>query len=156
MNNYNNKKLKFSQRWFRRFLPAGIKCHVFRWKSTNVSGETYCLHLQGWRVSQGRKGKLCLLGLHFNPDDRGDTYLQNVGWLSTDCMALYPSRQSFSMTKRFKHWAGRSIFKLTKDTVPLERYWGRGRWVFKDSESYGYVLFEGTKQTIFIITQHTS
>jgi hypothetical protein len=31
------------------------------------------------------------LGL-FGPEDGGDMFLRNVGWLSTDYMALYPRR----------------------------------------------------------------
>jgi hypothetical protein len=33
-----------------------------------------------------------LLGLFFDPEDRDDMFLRNVGWLSTDYMALYPRR----------------------------------------------------------------
>jgi hypothetical protein len=32
------------------------------------------------------------LSLFFDPEDGGDTFLRNVGWLSTDYMALYPRR----------------------------------------------------------------
>jgi hypothetical protein len=31
-----------------------------------------------------------LIGLHFDPEDGGDMFLRNVGWLSTDYTALYP------------------------------------------------------------------
>jgi hypothetical protein len=37
-----------------------------------------------------------LLGLFFDPEDRGNVFLQNVCWFSTDYMALYPRRQSSS------------------------------------------------------------
>jgi hypothetical protein len=39
-----------------------------------------------------------LLGLVFNPEDasRGNTFLWNVGWLSTEDAALYPTRQNSS------------------------------------------------------------
>jgi hypothetical protein len=33
-----------------------------------------------------------LLGLFFDPEDEGDIFLRNVGWLSTDYTALYPRR----------------------------------------------------------------
>jgi hypothetical protein len=33
-----------------------------------------------------------LLGLLFDPEDEGDMFLQNVIWLSTDNMVLYPRR----------------------------------------------------------------
>jgi hypothetical protein len=36
-----------------------------------------------------------LLGLLFNPEDGGDMFLPDVGWLSTDYTALYPRRQLF-------------------------------------------------------------
>jgi hypothetical protein len=37
-----------------------------------------------------------LLGLVFNPEDRGDTFLRNVGWFSTDNAAMYPRGQNSS------------------------------------------------------------
>jgi hypothetical protein len=37
-----------------------------------------------------------LLGLLFNPGDRGDMLLRNVGWLLSDYTLLYPRRQSSS------------------------------------------------------------
>jgi hypothetical protein len=33
-----------------------------------------------------------LLGLLFDPDDGGDMFLRNVGWLSEDYKALYHRR----------------------------------------------------------------
>jgi hypothetical protein len=32
------------------------------------------------------------LGLFFDPEDGSDVFLQNVGWLSLDYMALYPRK----------------------------------------------------------------
>jgi hypothetical protein len=33
-----------------------------------------------------------MLGLFFEPEDGSDTFLRNVGGLSTDCTTLYPRR----------------------------------------------------------------
>jgi hypothetical protein len=33
-----------------------------------------------------------LLGLFFDPEDGGDIFLPNFGWLSMDYMALYPRK----------------------------------------------------------------
>jgi hypothetical protein len=33
-----------------------------------------------------------LLGLFFDPDDGDNMFLRNIGWHSTDYMALYPRR----------------------------------------------------------------
>jgi hypothetical protein len=33
-----------------------------------------------------------LLGLLYSPEDEGNMFLQNIGWLSMDYMALYPRR----------------------------------------------------------------
>jgi hypothetical protein len=35
-----------------------------------------------------------LLGLFFDPEDGGEMFFGNFGWLSTDYMALYPRRQN--------------------------------------------------------------
>jgi hypothetical protein len=35
-----------------------------------------------------------LLGLLFDPEDGGDMFLQNTGWLSTNYMVLYPLWQN--------------------------------------------------------------
>jgi hypothetical protein len=38
-----------------------------------------------------------LLGLSFHPEDRGDKFLRNVRWYSSDYSALYPRRQLFGI-----------------------------------------------------------
>jgi hypothetical protein len=37
-----------------------------------------------------------LLALFFDPEDGGDMFLRNIGWLSRDYMVLYPRRQNSS------------------------------------------------------------
>jgi hypothetical protein len=58
---------------------------------------------------QGRKKKFqlatCLLAgscwnVFFDPEDGGDTFLRNVGCISTDYMASHPTRRYSSMTVR--------------------------------------------------------
>jgi hypothetical protein len=69
-------------------------------------GGTCLYHLQGWRLSQARNWRqsrllvllppalmlVSLLGLFFRPEDSDIIFLQNVGWLSMDYMALHPRR----------------------------------------------------------------
>jgi hypothetical protein len=45
-----------------------------------------------------------LLGLFLHPEDGGDMFLQNVGWLSTDYTALYSKRQYSSEFSNFPWW----------------------------------------------------
>jgi hypothetical protein len=68
--------------------------HAVRWKSTKVSEE-----LQSRRISQARSQQLevrwqaehlFLAGLILQPEDGGSMFLWNVGWLSVDCMVLWP------------------------------------------------------------------
>jgi hypothetical protein len=42
-----------------------------------------------------------LLGLLVDPDDGGDVFLRNVGWLSTGYIAFYPRRHNSSRYTRF-------------------------------------------------------
>jgi hypothetical protein len=58
-----------------------------------------CFHLRGQRISPARnqrragRKQLCL---SFYPEDGGDIFLQNEGWLSTDYAESYPRRQIHS------------------------------------------------------------
>jgi hypothetical protein len=74
-----------------------------RWKSTDVS-EEYVAHIFGVEEKAEQETNVkakckqrfragLFLGLHFNPDDGDDMFLQNVCWLSTDYTALYPRRE---------------------------------------------------------------
>jgi hypothetical protein len=67
-------------------------------------GEKFHLHLQGQRISRARNHReswallttcfhtVFLFGLFCDPEDGGDMFLRNIGWLSTDCTALYPRK----------------------------------------------------------------
>jgi hypothetical protein len=39
-----------------------------------------------------------LLGSFIDPEDGGDMFLRNIGWLSTNYTALHPQRQLFIVT----------------------------------------------------------
>jgi hypothetical protein len=47
---------------------------------------------QDTSVKQEANEACVLLGLFFDPEGEGDTFLRNVGSLSTDYTALYPTR----------------------------------------------------------------
>jgi hypothetical protein len=53
-------------------------------------GGTYCLHLQGRRISWARSQH------ESRWQDGGDMFFRNVGWLSMDYTELYPRRWYFS------------------------------------------------------------
>jgi hypothetical protein len=66
-------------------------------------GGTYCLHLQSWKLSQASSHQKweckqsstltnCLLGLHFDLEDGGNTFLWNVGEIP-GYMASHPTRR---------------------------------------------------------------
>jgi hypothetical protein len=50
--------LRFSWRWLWRVLPAG--CRVVWYKFIDVSEDSHCLHLHGWKVSRACKQKAFL------------------------------------------------------------------------------------------------
>jgi hypothetical protein len=62
-------------------------------------GGTCRLHLKGRGIFQARNQSSALYMLHvgvllvlvFEPDDGGDMFLRNVGWLSADYTSLYPT-----------------------------------------------------------------
>jgi hypothetical protein len=56
-----------------------------------LSGDYEEYHLLGCDATCLHAG--ILLSLFFNPEDGGDMFLQIVGWLSRDYMALYHRRQ---------------------------------------------------------------
>jgi hypothetical protein len=60
---------------------------------------TYHLPHQGRRISRARNRReskwQAELGLFFDPEDGGDTFLRIVGWFSMDHTALYSRRQYF-------------------------------------------------------------
>jgi hypothetical protein len=71
-------------------------------KSSVISDVTPCSQLK----ADGRFGGTycnmmaasCWFILSCNPDDGGNMFLQNAGWLSTDCTALYTRRWNHSPT----------------------------------------------------------
>jgi hypothetical protein len=48
------------------------------------------------RWAWSRQHRLLHAGLLFNPEDRGDMFLWNIGWLSTDYIVLCHTRQNSS------------------------------------------------------------
>jgi hypothetical protein len=63
-------------------------------------GKCY-LQLLSWRISQASywQEELAvtgfLLGLFFNPENRGNTFLQNISWLSTKCTCYILKDRTF-------------------------------------------------------------
>jgi hypothetical protein len=56
-------------------------------------GGTCHLHLQGRRITRARNQRDSRWEAElFDPEDGGDMFLWNVGWLSADYMAFYPRR----------------------------------------------------------------
>jgi hypothetical protein len=70
----------------RRVLCYGIYCSAVRWKPTYVSEE----HFAELSLLSTYAG--FFLELPFDPEDEGDTFLEDVGWLTTDYMTLSPRR----------------------------------------------------------------
>jgi hypothetical protein len=78
-------------------------------KVNRCFGGTYRVHRQGRRISRSRnqreskwQEKPCVL------------FLRNVSWLSTDYMALYPSRFFSSVAKMLGNWWARRWIEETK------------------------------------------
>jgi hypothetical protein len=97
-------------------------------------GRTYSLHLQGRWISRARNQRESkwqaeiLLGLFFDPEDGDDDmFIRNVGWLSTDCTALYTKRQ-------YSSWAPLSEPQILHELKCLntkykEIIWTKEGWV---------------------------
>jgi hypothetical protein len=72
-------------------------------------GRTCHLHPQGQRISQARNqheaGSKQSLLRFFDPEDGGNMFLQNAGWLSMDYMALYWYYSSSNHWSNFKYMA---------------------------------------------------
>jgi hypothetical protein len=84
-------------------------------------GGTCHLYLQGRRISQARNQATSfhagfLLGLFFDPEDGGDMFFRNVGWLSANCTALCPRRQNSRM-RVFENRVLRRIFWRKRDEM---------------------------------------
>jgi hypothetical protein len=82
-------------------------------------------YLQSRRISRARNQGLLatcfrpgLLGLFFDPEDGGDMFLRNVGWVSTDYTALAISKK----TEHFITTAVRNLRLLQLLTSVLERF----------------------------------
>jgi hypothetical protein len=78
-------------------------CNVVCWKSTEVSEEHVASIFRSEKNAEQEtnvkvrtnKALFAILihaGFLFGAEDWGDIFLRNVGWLSTDYMALYPRR----------------------------------------------------------------
>jgi hypothetical protein len=89
-----------------RVLFSGILRRVFLWKSINVSegAEPCFLPVSHWFP----------VWFFFEPEDGGEMFLRNVGWISTDYTALYPRRQEhlINPTNPNKVWKAIAIKHL--------------------------------------------
>jgi hypothetical protein len=83
-----------------------LQLHVGRriWGSHSGGFEEF--YLLGYNAVKSVESQLLacvhvgfLLSLFFDPENGGDIFLRNVGWLSTDFTALYPRRQSLTVRR---------------------------------------------------------
>jgi hypothetical protein len=91
-----------------------MKTSIF-WDITPSSPVEVNQHFRGTHLACCLFHADFLLVLLFDPQDGGDTFLQNVRWLSLDCLALYPKEQNSSTVLIF------SIIKKTVDQATLAR-----------------------------------
>jgi hypothetical protein len=76
------------------FLPSGIECHVVRWGQSTFRRNMSPLS------SGSKQSFVCylfhpsfLVGLFFDPENRGNILIRKVGWLSTDSRRYIPETE---------------------------------------------------------------
>jgi hypothetical protein len=84
-------------------MKISVFCDIAPCSPLKVSkrfGGTSSVHLDGRKQTRTLVCYLLhiglLLGLFFDPENRGDMFFRNFSWLSTDYTALYPRRQNAS------------------------------------------------------------
>jgi hypothetical protein len=87
--------LRFSQPWLWKVSSSGTWRRVIRWVSTDVSEEHIASIFRVEEIGSANQQAsrwLAWWTYFFGPEDGGDTFLRNVGWISTDYTASYPKR----------------------------------------------------------------